>query len=161
MGAVLAKFRPKPEGLPGYIALPELGIRSSIRGEYQRARMPLRGGAGGFFGAGSIHCAWKVSRVRRNPFQLCDFHVTFPWIDSSVERRSFQFSTNVRDRSPNRESVEIFNSKRYCSLAPIAAVHSPLSLSTGKRPNCGIDTAGIDLAKPCCWLGGWQRRMSR
>lgn len=66
MGAVLAKFRrrgsrsalPGSDTLPGsvaladYVALPELGIRSSIGGEYKRARTPLRGGAAGFLGAG-------------------------------------------------------------------------------------------------------------
>lgn len=50
-GAVLSRFQPHPEALPGYIAVPELGIRSSISGEFKRSRLPLRGGAAGFLGA--------------------------------------------------------------------------------------------------------------
>jgi hypothetical protein len=50
-GSVLAKFQPKPDALPGYIAVPELGIRSSISGEFKRSRTSLRGGAAGFLGA--------------------------------------------------------------------------------------------------------------
>jgi hypothetical protein len=50
LGAVLARFVPPPRGLPGYVAIPELAVRSSRQGEYKRARTPLRGGAGGFLG---------------------------------------------------------------------------------------------------------------
>jgi hypothetical protein len=52
MGAVLAHFRQSPRSLPGYIAMPELAIRSSPEGQYKRARLPLRGGSGGFLGVG-------------------------------------------------------------------------------------------------------------
>lgn len=53
LGAVVAKFKgaTSTSGLPGYVALPELAIRSSIDGEYKRARTLLRGGAAGFLGA--------------------------------------------------------------------------------------------------------------
>ncbi len=51
-GAVLSKFKRSNASLPGYIALPELAIRSSISGQYKRARNPLRGGGAGFLGAG-------------------------------------------------------------------------------------------------------------
>jgi hypothetical protein len=51
LGSVVAKFRPAPPSLPGYIALPELAIRSSISGEYKRVITPLRGGSAGFLGA--------------------------------------------------------------------------------------------------------------
>jgi len=50
MGAVLAHFRESRSVLPGYVALPELAIRSSLRGEFKRARSPLRGGGPGFLG---------------------------------------------------------------------------------------------------------------
>jgi hypothetical protein len=50
VGAVLARFKPSPLGLPGYVAVPELAVRSSLRGEFRRARTPLRGGAAGFLG---------------------------------------------------------------------------------------------------------------
>src|SRR5262249_56828238 len=50
LGAVLARFKRPPPGLPGYIALPEVAVRSSIQGEFRRARTPLRGGGGGFLG---------------------------------------------------------------------------------------------------------------
>ena len=50
-GAVAAKFLPAPAALPGFIALPELAIRSSIEGQYKRVRTALRGGSGGFLGA--------------------------------------------------------------------------------------------------------------
>jgi hypothetical protein len=51
LGSVVAKFRAAPPSLPGYIALPELAIRSSTSGEYKRVRTPLRGGSAGFLGA--------------------------------------------------------------------------------------------------------------
>ena len=50
LGAVLARLRRVPRGLPGYVAIPELAVRSSTRGEFRRARTPLRGGGGGFLG---------------------------------------------------------------------------------------------------------------
>jgi hypothetical protein len=50
LGAVLAHFKPSPQGLPGYIAIPELAVRSSLRGEFKRVRQLLRGGGGGFLG---------------------------------------------------------------------------------------------------------------
>jgi hypothetical protein len=36
--------------LPGYIAIPELAVRSSLEGQFRRARTLLRGGGGGFLG---------------------------------------------------------------------------------------------------------------
>jgi hypothetical protein len=49
-GAVLSRFKSSPPGLPGYVAMPELAVRSSLRGEFKRARERLRGGGGGFLG---------------------------------------------------------------------------------------------------------------
>ena len=50
LGSLLAKIRPTDSAIPGFIALPELAIRSSTEGEYKRARSPLRGGRAGFLG---------------------------------------------------------------------------------------------------------------
>src|SRR5262249_42417901 len=50
LGAILARFKPSPQAIPGYIALPEVAVRSSISGEFKRARELLRGGGGGFLG---------------------------------------------------------------------------------------------------------------
>ncbi len=50
VGAVLARFRPSPAGLPGFVAVPELAVRSSTKGEFKRTRSLLRGGGGGFLG---------------------------------------------------------------------------------------------------------------
>ncbi|MGZ0169021.1 MAG: DUF1501 domain-containing protein [Planctomycetales bacterium] len=50
-GAVLSKFKRSNKSLPGYVALPELAIRSSTEGQYKRARNPLRGVGPGFLGA--------------------------------------------------------------------------------------------------------------
>ncbi len=50
LGAVLARFKPVPVGLPGFVAVPELAVRSSTQGEFKRARSLLRGGGGGFLG---------------------------------------------------------------------------------------------------------------
>jgi hypothetical protein len=50
IGAVLARFRPAPPGLPGHVAVPELAVRSSTKGEFKRVRQLLRGGGGGFLG---------------------------------------------------------------------------------------------------------------
>jgi hypothetical protein len=51
LGAVLARFKRAPLGLPGYFAIPEVAVRSSSRGEFKRARTPLRGGGAGFLGS--------------------------------------------------------------------------------------------------------------
>jgi uncharacterized protein (DUF1501 family) len=50
LGAVMARLKGAPRDLPGYVAVPELATRSSIRGEYRRTRVPLRGGGAGFLG---------------------------------------------------------------------------------------------------------------
>ncbi|MFO0966366.1 MAG: DUF1501 domain-containing protein [Gemmataceae bacterium] len=50
LGAILAYRKETPRGLPGYIAIPELAIRSSTRGEFKRARTLLRGGGAGLLG---------------------------------------------------------------------------------------------------------------
>jgi hypothetical protein len=50
MGAVVSHMR-QPRDTPGFVALPELAVRSSTTGEFNRARSPLRGGGAGFLGA--------------------------------------------------------------------------------------------------------------
>lgn len=50
LGAALARLRGTPPGLPGYVAIPELAVRSSTEGEFKRARTLLRGGGAGFLG---------------------------------------------------------------------------------------------------------------
>ncbi|MFN0055614.1 MAG: DUF1501 domain-containing protein [Planctomycetales bacterium] len=50
LGSVLAHARPAVNALPVFVAIPEVAVRSSIRGEFQRARTPLRGGGAGFLG---------------------------------------------------------------------------------------------------------------
>jgi hypothetical protein len=50
VGAVVSCLVPSRGDLPGYIAIPELAVRSSLSGEFRRARSPLRGGHGGFLG---------------------------------------------------------------------------------------------------------------
>src|ERR1043166_4813472 len=50
IGAVMARLNGSPRGLPGYIAIPELAVRSSLSGEFRRARTLLRGGGAGFLG---------------------------------------------------------------------------------------------------------------
>jgi hypothetical protein len=50
LGAVIARFKRSTAGLPGYIAIPELAVRSSTQGEFRRVRTPLRGGGAGFLG---------------------------------------------------------------------------------------------------------------
>jgi hypothetical protein len=50
IGSVLARHRVAPLGLPGYVAIPELAVRSSLSGQFKRVRQLLRGGAGGFLG---------------------------------------------------------------------------------------------------------------
>jgi hypothetical protein len=50
VGAVLAHLREVPRGLPGYVAIPEVAVRSSTAGEFKRSRLLLRGGGAGFLG---------------------------------------------------------------------------------------------------------------
>jgi hypothetical protein len=53
LGAVLVRLNASPRGLPGYVAIPELAVRSSLSGEFKRTRSLLRGGGAGFLGP---HC---------------------------------------------------------------------------------------------------------
>ncbi|HXT58853.1 MAG TPA: DUF1501 domain-containing protein [Pirellulales bacterium] len=48
LGSVAARFKPAPPRLPGFIALPEVAVRSSD--DNVRAATPLRGGRAGFLG---------------------------------------------------------------------------------------------------------------
>jgi hypothetical protein len=50
VGAVLGRFRPSLRGLPGYVAIPQVAVRSSTQGEFKRSRTLLRGGGSGFLG---------------------------------------------------------------------------------------------------------------
>ncbi len=50
LGSVVWKFGNPPDRLPGFVAIPGLGIRSSTEGEFKRTRLPLRGGGPGFLG---------------------------------------------------------------------------------------------------------------
>src|SRR5436190_19227889 len=50
VGAVLAHLRAAPRGLPGFVAIPEVAVRSSTAGEFKRSRTLLRGGGGGCLG---------------------------------------------------------------------------------------------------------------
>lgn len=51
IGGVISHLRPTASALPGYVAIPELAVRSSLSGEYKRVRTSLRGGHGGFLGS--------------------------------------------------------------------------------------------------------------
>ena len=52
LGAILsAMLPPSRNSLPRYVAIPQLAIRSSLAGEFKRARTPLRGGGAGFLGS--------------------------------------------------------------------------------------------------------------
>src|SRR5262245_52857448 len=50
VGAVLAHLLGAPRGLPGYVAVPEVAVRSSTAGEFKRSRTLLRGRGAGFLG---------------------------------------------------------------------------------------------------------------
>ena len=50
-GSVVSKFKRSAASVPGYVALPEVAIRSSTEGEFKRARTLMRGGGPGFLGA--------------------------------------------------------------------------------------------------------------
>jgi hypothetical protein len=50
VGAIVSHLKGAPGALPGYVAIPEVAVRSSLSGEYKRARTPLRGGGAGFLG---------------------------------------------------------------------------------------------------------------
>jgi hypothetical protein len=50
IGAVLARLKHAGGALPGYVAIPEVAVRSSTEGEFKRARTLLRGGGAGFLG---------------------------------------------------------------------------------------------------------------
>jgi hypothetical protein len=51
IGSIISKLKGSPTALPGYVAIPEVAVRSSTSGEFKRVRSPLRGGAAGFLGA--------------------------------------------------------------------------------------------------------------
>jgi len=51
-GSILsAMLPPSSSSLPGFVAIPQLAVRSSLEGEFKRARTALRGGGAGFLGS--------------------------------------------------------------------------------------------------------------
>jgi hypothetical protein len=50
LGSIVSHVLPRTGALPGYVAIPEVAVRSSLEGEFKRARTPLRGGSAGFLG---------------------------------------------------------------------------------------------------------------
>jgi hypothetical protein len=50
-GSVIALQRGNSGAIPPFVAVPDVAIRSSTKGEFKRARSPLRGGSAGFLGA--------------------------------------------------------------------------------------------------------------
>lgn len=51
VGSVVAHLNGEQGTLPGYVAIPELAVRSSTSGAFKRARVQVRGGAAGFLSA--------------------------------------------------------------------------------------------------------------
>jgi len=49
-GSVVSRLKSGTAALPSFVAIPDVGIRSSTAGEFKRARTPLRGGGPGFLG---------------------------------------------------------------------------------------------------------------
>ncbi|MBC8355970.1 MAG: DUF1501 domain-containing protein [Planctomycetes bacterium] len=103
-GAVLSKFKRSAASLPGYVALPEVAIRSSISGEYKRARSLLRGGGPGFLGAQFAPLAVNGEPGTANAIPA----LTLPKEVSAerFEQRTALLSLLDRGRRPETQSLQ-------------------------------------------------------
>jgi len=112
VGSVLARFKPSPSALPGFVALPELAIRSSLSGEYKRVRSPLRGGGAGFLGA--KHEALAVNGAPDAPDAVPA--LTLPGEVSSERFERRQTLLSLLDRGPRSVSTQAADDLRGQAL---------------------------------------------
>ena len=97
IGAVLGSLKPSPTGLPGYVAIPEVAVRSSTEGEFKRTRSPLRGGGAGFLGVGCEPLT--VNGEPGSDDAVASFNAPTGLGGSAVERRANLLSVLESSRS--------------------------------------------------------------
>ena len=102
MGSILASLCPAPTALPGFVSLPEVAVRSSQTGEFQRTRMPLRGGGAGFLG--SRHEALAVNGEPGSPAAVPSLVLPGEVASDRFERRVSLLSL-LDDHGPNSPSL--------------------------------------------------------
>jgi hypothetical protein len=108
IGSVLSKLRDAGGGLPAYVAIPEAATRNSTSGEFQRgARLPLRGGSGGFLGArcDPLPVNGEPGSLDAVPALVAPAEIT----RERFERRSALLELLNRPTPPSRDFDEVRN----------------------------------------------------
>jgi hypothetical protein len=114
LGSMLARHLPAPHGLPGYIAIPELGIRSSLEGEFKRVRQLLRGGAGGFLGP--LVDPLSVNGDPGTPDAVPALRLPAEVTDARLERRDALLSV-LEQRGPGSPGIHTHRALRRQAVA--------------------------------------------
>ena len=144
------KQREQQSQLPGYVAIPQLAVRSSTSGEFKRARPALRGGGAGFLGPlfdplcvdGDPGAADAVPALHRPGDVAAE----------RLERRARLLSL-VESRRPIVAGSENYRELRDQAVVLSGAQGNAASTfrSRASPPGCARRMATIALAEPCCW----------
>ncbi|MDZ4687662.1 MAG: DUF1501 domain-containing protein [Planctomycetaceae bacterium] len=129
LGSIVAQVMPQKGALPGFVAIPEVAIRSSLEGEFKRTRSPLRGG-----GAGFLSTACDPLAVNGDPGTTGAVPALEPPPDMSGDRFERRASLlSLLDGSASGRAVRHYNEVREQAL-----------LLTGARSRANRDAFTLD-----------------
>jgi hypothetical protein len=113
MGSIISHVKGAPGALPGFVAIPEVAVRSSLSGEYKRARTPLRGGGAGFLG--TQFEALCVNGEPGTPGAVPDLNPPDGVAEEHVERRAELLSV-LEQRGPAGRAATNYRAVREHAL---------------------------------------------
>jgi hypothetical protein len=112
IGSIISRLKGSPSALPGYVAIPEVAVRSSTSGEFKRVRSPLRGGAAGFLGA--KHDPLIMNGEPGDPAAVADFVAPH---DLSAQQQSRRASLlSVLEHGPHSARSSAYDGLRDQAL---------------------------------------------
>ena len=131
-GSVIAKVRGAGDALPGFVAIPEVAVRSSTSGEFKRARTPLRGGSAGFLGA-----RFDPLAVNGEPGSLDAVPALIPPLEvprERFERRSALLELLNRTKPSSRDFDDVRQRAALLTGASSATNLAPFTLEGEPAP---------------------------
>jgi hypothetical protein len=160
-GAVVARFKGANEAVPGFVAIPDVAVRSSLSGEFKRARLLLRGGGSGFLGARHDPLAVDGEPGTREAVPA----LALPG-DVSLERFETrrQILSLLDSRGSTDASAADYHAVRQRAfwLTERQTAHSPGPFRWKERQSlAAIATAAIVLARRCSSREGSPRQVYR
>jgi hypothetical protein len=133
LGAVLSKLNPPTGGLPGFVAIPEVAVRSSTTGEFKRPRQPLRGGGAGFLG--QRYEALAVNRLPEESSAVNPFALAPEMSAERIERRAQLLSVleSAKPRWPAAADLDVLRQSAV-ALTGSAGPRAARAFSLDKEP---------------------------